>query len=408
MRAAAFVAPFPVGLVWVYSAWAALIVSSFFTRALHAYGLLERWPVRAVLALGVIPLLCFYAALPPLRMLLRAFPVRIDGRPRRGCIAAAGLGFLYFALFYGGLASGYVLQGDVLGVGFIPLLGMAGTGLLSMLLFLGLHVRPAFLRERPSVVFLRRFSSFADRVVLGSVLRSVPPGIPVVALTPPASQASDWDPVLLGLSGLKLRSPLASLPCFLSGDAQWKAQVEELVSRARVVLIDVSDVSPAIDDELGIIIRQKALSKTLFIQEAGSESAGLDRDMPGLQDALGGARILTYERSLRAALPKVVLSASFLLTVMAFTLFLPEAAAFLSGGMRAWMNPAAEVSLSSPALAQVGWSSWEHRLAAIGGGLLWLVPLLYTLPIFRRALTRQVRRELEEAIHRLLAQSRAA
>jgi hypothetical protein len=406
MRAATFVAPFPVALVWVYSFWAALIASSLFTRALHAYGLPEHWPVRAVLALGVIPLFCFCAALPPLRMLLRAFPVRTDGRPRRGCIAAAVLGILYFALFYGGIASGYVLQGDMPGMSVIPFLAMAGTGFLSMLLFLGLHGRPAFLSERPSVVFLRRFSSFADRVVLGAVLRSVPPGIPVVALTPPASQASDWDPVLLGLSGLKLRKPLSSLPCFLSGDAQWKAQVEELVSRARVVIIDVSDVSPAIDDELGIIIRQEALSKTIFIQEAGSETAGLDR--PVLQKALSGARVLAYERSLRAALPKIVLSASFLLTVMAFIPFMPEASAFLSGGMRALMHPTAEVSLSPPSPAQMIWPSWEHRLAAIGGGLLWLVPLLYTLPIFRRGLTRQVRRELEQAIHRHLTQSRAA
>ena len=77
------------------------------------------------------------------------------------------------------------------------------------------HRKPRRLLDRPFVLFLRRFSTFADRAVIAMVLRQAPSGMPVVFLTPTRSQPGDWDPFVVGFAGMKLWHPFRSVPIVL-------------------------------------------------------------------------------------------------------------------------------------------------------------------------------------------------
>jgi hypothetical protein len=67
-----------------------------------------------------------------------------------------------------------------------------------------------FLRPAGTVLFLRRFGSFADRSVVSSVLRTSPRGGNVTFLVASDEPASNWDPWSLGFAGFRLFYPLTS------------------------------------------------------------------------------------------------------------------------------------------------------------------------------------------------------
>ena len=104
------------------------------------------------------------------------------------------------------------------------------------------------------VVFLRKFSTFADRAVIGLVFSQVPPDKSIVVLTPNRSQRGDWNPYLVGFAGIKFRSPVRSMPIVLRApDSDWETPANSLIDKAHLIVLDVSQGSAAIQKEMMMI-----------------------------------------------------------------------------------------------------------------------------------------------------------
>lgn len=185
------------------------------------------------------------------------------------------------------------------------------------------HRKPRSFLEQPFVLFLRRFSTFSDRAVIAMVLKQAKPGLPVVFLTPTASQPGDWDPFLVGFAGLKMTRPWRSVPIVLRArDDDWRVTANELILRARTILIDTTDTSDAIRGEIEMIERAGRWSDTVCLRLREQEH---DHDV-GSSDDIGKARVIDYTKSWVRAIPTMIIGIPVVLMTI---LGLGAAAAFL-------------------------------------------------------------------------------
>lgn len=270
----------------------ALLCASILIPVLFGFIALGFLPVSygvpAGFALGALG--GFFGNLPLARYNLRVFPPRVQGRPRYLLVAFYAAGFVYsvgaflwsllgapdaaIASFGGG--AGHESVPDALADQFAmfasPALyaGNAGfligylSGLVVPFCLRQLHPR-AFL-DGPFVVFLRRFSTFSDREVLRKVLRAVPPGTPVAMLTATGSRAGDWNPFLIGFAGLKIRQPIRSMPIILrSTDADWREAADTMIARAKSIVMDLSEGSGAISEEIAMIEKHGRCADTVLL-----------------------------------------------------------------------------------------------------------------------------------------------
>lgn len=127
--------------------------------------------------------------------------------------------------------------------------------------------------EQPFVLFLRGFGTTADRSLLPSLLGAVPPGRRAVFLVPRFGGPGQWDPLGVGLAGLKLLHPVRSMPVYLVAGDNWISVTDTLIRRAESIVIDLSHDSPAIRTELGLIIRSERLGDTLLLEPRNNSVA---------------------------------------------------------------------------------------------------------------------------------------
>jgi hypothetical protein len=121
------------------------------------------------------------------------------------------------------------------------------------------------------VLFIRPFSSFSDRSLLSGLLNRLPPGFRAVFLVPEAESLSRWDPYSLGVSGLRLLEPTASMPvAIVASNTDWDACVKALILRSSLILADVTRLTPSTLAELGFIGDYEACGKTLLFCERGA------------------------------------------------------------------------------------------------------------------------------------------
>jgi hypothetical protein len=170
---------------------------------------------------------------------------------------------------------------------------------------------PVWLRYRradtflyqPFVLFLRRFSTFSDRAVSMLVLRETPARMPVVFLTAVHSHARDWNPFVVGLAGLKLRHPFRSAPVVLrASDEHWQPVAAQLIDAAAMIVIDLSDQSDAMRNEIAMIEAGARWSSSICLRLSRSE--GAPAWMASLQQP-----VITYTKSWRQAMPRLALGA---------------------------------------------------------------------------------------------------
>ena len=155
----------------------------------------------------------------------------------------------------------------------------------------------------PFVLFLRRFSTFSDRAVVSLVLREVRSGTPVVFLTATHSQARDWNPFVVGFSGLKMRHPLRSTPMVLRvPDAEWRTAAARLIDSATTIVLDISELSDAMRTETQMIGERARWSATVCLRSLGAAGAR-EWAVPA------EARVIDYGKSWRAAIPKLLIGA---------------------------------------------------------------------------------------------------
>ena len=160
-----------------------------------------------------------------------------------------------------------MMLGD-LGLGTFVVAGACDLAILGIL-----YVRYA---NGPSVgsssaLFLRRFSSFADRSLLAACLRSIPGSMTPVLLVQRDEPLRNWDPFLLAWAGLKLKDPFARVPNYLEcSDEEWMSCVGDLVGKACLIMIDVSEVSESIRAEIHLLKVSGALERTVVLSKMQS------------------------------------------------------------------------------------------------------------------------------------------
>jgi hypothetical protein len=135
------------------------------------------------------------------------------------------------------------------------------------------HLRPLAFQDRPFILFLRRFSTFSDRMVVSMVIRQAPAGYPVVFLAPVKSRPGDWNPFLIGFAGMRFFRPLHSGPIILRAmNADWENVARQLIVSAQKVIIDVSEEGGSIETELELINQTGNWHKTTCIKEFRANS----------------------------------------------------------------------------------------------------------------------------------------
>jgi uncharacterized membrane protein YhaH (DUF805 family) len=242
----------------------------------------ERWTepsltfAASVLLIGLgYALISFFLATPCARFALRIWPVRLiekSAARRRAILALSAVCAISFATvfamtFVGLLNSSSNLAMDGLSkvssmtyryrsdgefglTDAVIRFGWSSTALGASFIFWWAHLRVARNIERPFVIFLRRFSGFADRSLIVDALRSMPKGVPLAFIASRADQARNWDPFLWAFGGLRFRNVLSNLPIQVkTTDSDWKETVEKLMQKASCVIIDLSDKSQSVEFE---------------------------------------------------------------------------------------------------------------------------------------------------------------
>jgi len=252
------------------------------------------------------------------RFLLRALPPPFSERAHRGwfdtigviALSAVFIGLIVLGVYEFLLASLIDAPTPIL----LNETGLASIGVSALLaaLYTSCAIGPLILRhwkprtflDRPFVLFLRRFSTFSDRAVIHLVLKQAASGVPVVFLTPRLSRPGDWDPFVVGFAGLKLLHPWQSMPIILrASDDDWQRAAEELIRRARTILLDTSETSSAMRTEAEMIDNAGRWSDTVCLRL-------LVRNADPGNDLFGGsgrARTIDYTKSWVRALPRMTI-----------------------------------------------------------------------------------------------------
>jgi len=164
----------------------------------------------------------------------------------------------------------------------------------------------------PLVLFLRPFSSSADRSLLSGILNRPSVCVQVVFLVPQWESHRNWDPFSLGMAGFHFIRLFRSCPVpVVCSDCEWGDAVRHLISRSRLVVIDVTTTTPSLEAEISLLHESQALGTTMaFFDEsiATLPEAGIRR-----QASYGWLMAIGYRRTLNPF--RIVIS--FLITAAA-------------------------------------------------------------------------------------------
>ena len=333
------------------------------------------------------PLVSRWICIPVVRMVLRVFPVRTDSR-RLGCVTGlVAIALLYGGIFAVGITTTLARSDEERSLAVV--FGAMGPFIaVTSLVLASTYLGARRASQGPSVLFLRRFSTFSDRVVVGLILRVVPRHVRVILLASPTGGPGDWDPVVVAFSGLRLLRPWRNLPLFAATDSQrWEADVARLIASATLVVVDVSDLSPSVARELELLETPEDLHKALPIVEDGVGSSA----PPAFPIAA-----TCYRRSLRAALPRIGTAATLFLLLTGFAWWMDIGGALLANY---FFQPILGLSLPAE-----GFRELQDREGLLGvrriallGSLIYLVPLSVPL-LFRRSLDKASREALRARV----------
>ncbi|RTL24135.1 MAG: hypothetical protein EKK55_12065 [Rhodocyclaceae bacterium] len=244
--------------------------------------------------------ICFVISTAALsRYIIRVLPLNADQTKRKGAFW-----FLVVLTFIGLLPWMAIGVGDSIWNGWLLISSSSVVALLW-------HSRPSSTLARPYALYLRRFSSFSDYAVTAEVLRGVPDGMRAVFLIGSSKDRQSWDPLIISFAGLKLIRPFASSPIYLSSsDSEWRKNVEELVRKAQRVVIDVSETSDAINDEVKIICELKKTHEIVWLIDSSARNSG--------NVAPRAEHCIEYSKSWVRGLPKMLFGYFLLVVALAY------------------------------------------------------------------------------------------
>ena len=243
--------------------------------------------------------------------------------------------------------------------------------------------------KKPFVLFLRRFSSYADKTILNFILKGTPAGRPVAFLTATHSKAGDWNPYLIGFSGLKLLKPIRSLPIIIrSTDLDWKAAAVELIQKSEKIVMDLSDGSSAIKTEIEMIERAEKWPDTVILI---SEKKATDKEFALCKKySAEGAKIIKYKKSWWKAMPKLILGI-FIATLLSLPIiFIPITPFILVDAMMS--EP--QIKALKTFITFNGALSAGYLIICYALGWGWLYYVFFVRPAFNRAAKKALREAL--------------
>lgn len=251
---------------------------------------------------------------------------------------------------------------------------------LSFYITFGLALRDRYCRgaspPKPYILFLRGFSSFADRSLFGTMLSVAPSGIPVALFTSPREEVVVWDPYMIAFSGVRLYKPIRNLPRFYNAnDETWPSEVSKLIRDAACVVVDLGKLSPALRLEFDLLQSEDALERTIVLVDSSLATQGNE-----LISRLQGPRMLVYQKRWASSVGPI-LSGSFALLFIVIWMtsnFFP-----MMGGI-----PKLEGNFSTPLLVLIfGLTAvytyaffWKPRLSRRDRRLLSLMVRQFVLP----------------------------
>jgi len=329
--------------------------------------------------ISIIPILLAFIFCPLLfipglavgRFLLRSFPPRLSGKRRRWL-----LGFLLFMTIFWVISMGIGIFGfpakiptpnnpavaSSLGTkdptinfpesaNFHRAAALFDSALYKILQFMSAlfwwfgfaiplfqrHWTPHKPLEKPFVLFLRRFSTYADRSVNNALLKVTPAGKPVAFLTATQSRAKDWNPFQVGFSGIKLRRPFQSMPIILrSTNENWKKAAAELIRKSEKIVMDLSEGSGAIQTEIDMIEQAGRWPDTIILM---TEQKVKDEE-PELIERLvdKGTTIIKYTKSWWRAIPRLLFGLPAACLFSAPLFLLPILFALVVNSVMGWIG----------------------------------------------------------------------
>lgn len=161
--------------------------------------------------------------------------------------------------------------------------------------------------DLPYVVFLRRFNRYADRAVLGTVLNGLPSGLSAAFLVSQSSRLITWDPIVTLLNGITRGNPSRGLPFYLiSKDDTWAQNVHCMLDKASAVVMDVSDPSESIRQEVCLLATGSMLDRVLFLANHKTAATAFEfLQTHGIDCAQ--VQIVIFHRSWSRAVPRMIL-----------------------------------------------------------------------------------------------------
>jgi len=298
-------------LVWLFASLSGLLIAGVGGIPLmYVISLSETSSLQEIAILSALVPLSLLLGIAFARFLLRAVPLRADGERRPvvigmfgifGIAAVAGLAWSLIGSL-APLATPAVVDAEALrrlqAATIAWILGAIGP-------FLVRHAIPRHFFTRPFILFLRRFYTFSDRVLVGAVLKAAPSGKPVAFLTAPVSTAKDWNPFTVGLAGFKLWRPIRSAPVDLHSDEPWHDNAQTLIENAALIVLDATDGSDSIASEVAMIRDGGFTEKTLVVAPTLGSAGNDVLAQLGAQSS----SIVEYRKSWLWALPSLILGA---------------------------------------------------------------------------------------------------
>lgn len=293
-------------------------VPLFYHMALAA-----RDPLPTSVDLGAMAIVTFFLGIVFARFLLRSLPVRADGQRRTFVLVIVSAWFLIGIAVMLLIVTGVIeapetsTEQQAAGfpdesagqptAGFLPGFALATIAWLlgASIPFVTRHLAPRHFLGESYLLYLRRFYSFSDRVVVGAVLKAAPPGSPVAFLLAPLSTARDWNPFTVGMAGFKFWRPIRSLPIDLHSEEPWQDNARTLIEHAGLIVLDGTEGSQAISAEMAMIRDGGFAERTVVL---APWDASVDDDS---FDEIGvhGSSIVRYRKSWMRALPGMFLGA---------------------------------------------------------------------------------------------------
>jgi len=177
-----------------------------------------------------------------------------------------------------------------------------------------------FERGKVYILFLRRFNTFSDKSLIISINKVLPQNVSIAYLLPQQYKLSSWDPFINFISGFSIFNPLRKMPTFFSSsNSTWKKDVEELIKNADKIIIDISESSDSMLEELQMITTTNSIDKTLFLYDNYSEDYQRLLNSYGIDEKKYESRIVDYSKSWLNAFPRMFIG--FLLSYLSIFVF---------------------------------------------------------------------------------------